>query len=85
VALPILIQARQFRAHPKSFAYRIAIAMFFFMTLIGVAMYYSGVLNWLIPGPTTVGELLFFVAFIAAVVGFTTYFSIYKRLASANS
>jgi hypothetical protein len=84
VAQPLLIYARRFRHQPKAYAFRVAMALAIFAILIVLGMYYSGILNWFIPGQHDIGELVFTIAFVAITVGFMAYRSVSARMLSSK-
>jgi hypothetical protein len=85
--MPLVFWAREMRDRPKSAARRMALAMFVFFASIGIAMLYSGALNWLDPGgagPTN-GEVFFIVLFLGSIGSVMAYRSTYKQLISNKS
>ncbi len=85
VALPLIFHASQYRDRPKSYAYRMAVAVFAFITLEGISMFYSGLLNWMIPGATSVWGLIFSIAFGATVASVSAFYTAYKRLIATKT
>jgi hypothetical protein len=84
--LPLIYNSRRFPDRPKSRAIRFAFAMAVFSFLIFVAMYYSGLYDFLMsPRPTSVGELVFVALFSVAAAGGSGYFIAYGRMTSRLS
>jgi hypothetical protein len=85
VALPLILHARRFFDRPKLCAFWLALGLSAYSTLIALASLHSGLLDWMVPGTTTLGNLGFTIVVGAAAVSVSAYFFVRKLRASRNS
>ena len=81
--LPLMFYARRFRGRPKVCAFWSALGLAVQITLLGIASFYSGVMDWMLPGVSSGPETIFFVAF-GIVFGSLFGYTMYERLTAGK-